>query len=199
MQAIMKKILLMVVATMMATVMVKAQTSLVGREYHCANILAGEMVDFKKQVAEAKTQAIAKKEKEKGRKLTTEERQAIDAEVSKMHAKLKTITDGTKMSMTVIFKSATVMTLNGKMSMSDEAMKAAGVGWLKRKTMKAAMALSPSEDVNYTLKNNLVIFTDDGERDTFRISADGKQLYGVQRGNKKEKEKDMKFTLTRRK
>ena len=84
------------------------------------------------------------------------------------------------------------------MTMTDKAMKAAGFGWLKRKAMKAAMAMMPSVDVKYTIKDNLLFYTDeDGEKDTLRISPDGKSIYGTYRD--KDKNKNYKYTLTRTK
>lgn len=60
---------------MMTAISVNAQTNLTGRVYHNPNIMAPvieQKIDSK--VAEARKKAIDKKEKEKGRKLTKEER-----------------------------------------------------------------------------------------------------------------------------
>jgi hypothetical protein len=153
---------------------------------------------FKDAVVEAKEKAIKEKEKQKGRKLSDAEQKELDSEIKQNQAELNAIKEGTKMSMTFYFKNATEMKLTAKMSMSDKAMKAAGIGWLKRKAMKAAMAMMPAMDAKYTIKGHLLTYTDeDGERDTLRISPDGKYIYGTYRD--KDKNKDYKYTLTRTK
>ena len=70
-------------------------------------------------------------------------------------------------------------TVKGTMAVvCDEAMKAAGIGWLKRKAMKAAMAIMPAENMAYTVKGNMIILHDGQDRDTLRLSSDGKSLSG---------------------
>ena len=65
------------------------------------------------------------------------------------------------------------------MSISDDAMKAAGIGWLKRKAMKAAMAIAPSsQKVSYVIQGDLVICSDGKEKDTLRLSKDRQFIYG---------------------
>ena len=78
---------------------------------------------------------------------------------------------------------------------SDEALKAAGYGWLKRKAMKAALAVAPSSQKGtYIVKNNMVIMADkDNEKDTLNISQDGKYITG------KLDKKDRPFKLIRTK
>ena len=79
------------------------------------------------------------------------------------------------------------------MKISDDAMKAAGIGWLKRKAMKAALAVAPSSNkATYVMKGDLIILDDGEEKDTLRLSSDGKFLYG-------KFEKDVNFKLTRTK
>lgn len=192
----MKKVILNIVLAVMSVFgYAQTQTNLAGREYHCANIMAGE---FKDIVAKAKEKTIKEKEKKLGRKLTDAEQKQLDSEMKKNQADLKAMEEGTKMSMTLNFKSTTEMIMMAKMTMSDKAMKAAGIGWLKRKAIKAAMAMMPSVDVKYTIKNNLLFYTDeDGEKDTLRISPDGKYIYGTYRD--KDKNKNYKYTLTRTK
>lgn len=190
----MRKLILMAVVALMTTMNVQAQTSLVGREYYCDNVMAGEL---KSLIADAKTESVKQMEKELGRKLTNEEMKKIDAEMKNQPKELSVVEKGTKMSMKLSFTNATEMKMTAKMSMTDEAMKAMGISWVKRKAFKAMMAMMPSEDVNYTIKNNLLIYTESGQKDTLRISPDGKHLYGVYRD--KEKGKDFKYTLTRTK
>ena len=100
------------------------------------------------------------------------------------------------MSMTMTFKNEKEVSMKASMKMSDEAMKMAGISWIKRKAMKAAMALSPSQVCSYTIKGNMVIIQDEKELDTLRISADGKSLSGIYRDEKKG---PIKYTLTRTK
>lgn len=98
---------------------------------------------------------------------------------------------GLKTAITVEFKTEKNATMKVNMKVSDDVLKAAGIPWLKRKAMKAALAVAPSTmKATYEVKGNLVILNDDGELDTLRLSADGKQLYGTF-------DKKTPFTLTR--
>ena len=76
---------------------------------------------------------------------------------------------------------------------SDEALKAAGYGWLKRKAMKTALAVVPkSHKGTYVVKGNMIIMTDtDNDKDTLNISQDGKYIKG------KLDKKDKPFKLLR--
>ena len=127
---------------------VSAQTSLAGRTYHHPNIVADMMneatKDVDKKVAEARAKAIAKVEKKKGRKLTDEEVAKLDAEIKKKLADREIMKKGMKMAITVEFKDDKNVVLKQDTKVSDEALKAAGYGWLKRKAMKAALAVAPS-------------------------------------------------------
>ena len=78
--------------------------------------------------------------------------------------------------------------------LAEEAMKAAGIGWLKRKAMKAALAVAPSsEKGTYVVKGQQVIMTDsNGEKDTLMLSQDGQYLSGKM-------DKDTPFKLKRKK
>jgi hypothetical protein len=179
-----------VVAVMM-TLGASAQTSLVGRTYHNPDIMAAQFRDWDKELANVEAKAIAKKEKERGRKLTAEERKNMEGELTELKRKYRTIKEGTKMAMTVTFKNDKTMSVKEKANISDDVLKEAGYGWAKRKMLKAAMAVMPAEDRPYIVKGNMVIITDENVKDTFRLSADGKQLSG--------KDGDLKYTLTRTK
>ena len=81
--------------------------------------------------------------------------------------------------MTIEFTSATDVVFKQKTKVDDEAMKAMGVSWLKRKAMKAALAVMPeSEKMKYEVKGNKVIAIDGKDRDTLTLSNDGKTLSG---------------------
>ena len=178
----MKKIVLTIVAIMTA-ISVDAQTNLTGRVYHNPNIMANMMdqeVNIDKKIAEARNEAIAKMEKKKGRKLTKEEL----AMINKKLAEIKKQADAAKKCMstaiTVEFTSATNLVMRQKTRVDDEALKIMGVGWLKRKALKASLALMPeSQDVKYEVKGNKVIVIDDKDRDTLTISNDGNTLSGI--------------------
>jgi len=195
----MKKILLIVVA-MMVTLSVNAQKGMVGRVYHNPNIMSGMMAemtkDVEKDIVDARKKAIEKREKKVGRKLTADEIKTIDKELKKIEAKVRAVKSGMGMSMTMTFKNEKEVSMKASMKMSDEAMKMAGVSWIKRKAMKAAMAMSPTQVCPYTVKGNMVIIQDEKELDTLRISADGKSLSGIYRD---EKNGPIKYTLTRTK
>lgn len=178
----MKKIVLTIVAIMTA-ISVDAQTNLTGRVYHNPNIMANMMdqeVNIDKKIAEARNEAIAKMEKKKGRELTKEEL----AMINKKLAEIKKQADAAKKCMstaiTVEFTSATDLVMRQKTRVDDEALKIMGVGWLKRKALKASLALMPeSQDAKYEVKGNKVIVIDDKDRDTLTISNDGNTLSGI--------------------
>ena len=160
-----------------------AQTNLVGRVYKNDNIMKKELdeatKDFDKKLANAKVEAIAKAEKEKGRKLTAAEKTELDKKVNEAQAQLMAIKKGMKTSVSVTFKTADKVVMSVDMSLSDDAMKAAGIGWLKRKAMKAAMAVVPSsQKMSYVVKGDLIICSDGKEKDTLRLSKDGQQIFG---------------------
>lgn len=181
---------------MLGTLSVSAQTSLAGRTYHHPNIMADMMndatKDLDKKVAEARTKAIAEVEKKKGRKLTAEELAKLDEEIKKKMEMVESIKKGMKMDITVEFKDQKNMVMKQNTKISDDAMKAAGIGWFKRKAMKAALAIAPSsEKGTYIVKDSMVIMTDkDNEKDTLFVSRDGKYLTGRM-------DKKMSFKLTR--
>lgn len=171
-----------------------AQTDLKGRIYHNPNIMADAM---KKEIdnswTEAKSQAIAKIEKEKGRKMTDEEKAEFNKKEPEARKKMNEVMNGMRIGITVEFKSDKQAVMKLDMKMNDEVMKQAGIGWVKRKAMQAAMAVLPSsEKVEYVVKNNLVIFDPDDEPDTLRLSDDGKFIFG-----KFEKKTDFKLTRTK--
>lgn len=171
-----------------------AQTDLKGRIYHNPNIMADAM---KKEIdnswTEAKSQAIAKIEKEKGRKMTDEEKADFNKKEPEARKKMNEIMNGMRIGITLEFKSDKQAVMKLDMKMNDEVMKQAGIGWVKRKAMQAAMAVLPSsEKVDYVVKDNLVIFDPEDEPDTLRLSDDGKFIYG-----KFEKKTDFKLTRTK--
>ena len=174
-----------------------AQTNMAGRTYHNPNIIADMMndatKDLDKKVAEARTKGIAEAEKKKGRKLTDEEIAKLDAEIKKKMAELEAMKKGMKLAITIEFKDDKNLVMKQDTKISDEALKAAGYGWLKRKAMKAALAVAPSSQKGtYIVKNNMVIMADkDNEKDTLNISQDGKYITG------KLDKKDRPFKLLR--
>jgi len=102
---------------------------------------------------EAKSQAIAKIEKEKGRKMTDEEKAEFNKKEPEARKKMNEIMNGMRIGITVEFKSDKQAVMKLDMKMNDEVMKQAGIGWVKRKAMQAAMAVLPSsEKVEYVVK-----------------------------------------------
>ncbi len=169
---------------MIGLLSVSAQTSLAGRTYHHPNIMADMMndatKDLDKKVAEARAKGIAEAEKKKGRKLTAEELAKLDEEIKKKMEMVEAVKKGMKMAITVEFKDQKNMVMKQNTKVSDDALKAAGIGWFKRKALKAALAIAPSsEKGTYIVKDSLVIMTDkDNEKDTLFLSKDGKYLSG---------------------
>ena len=181
---------------MLGVLTISAQTSLAGRTYHHPNIMADMMneatKDLDKKVAEARTKAIAEGEKKKGRKLTAEELAKLDAEIKKKMDMMEAVKKGMKMAVTVEFKDQKKVVMKQDTKISDDALKAAGIGWFKRKALKVALAVAPSsEKATYIVKDSMVIMTDkDNEKDTLFLSQDGKYLKGRM-------DKKMTFKLTR--
>ena len=190
------KVIIVFIALMMASASASAQTSLKGRVYYHPNIMEqamGPEVDIDKKIAEARANAIAKKEKEKGRKLTKEEIAKLDKETANARKQAEVLKKALTVAITVEFTSATDVIMSQKTKIDDDALKKMGVGWFKRKALKAALALSPeSQKEKYEVKGNKVFFIDGKDRDTLTLSNDGKTLSG-------ELDKDTKFTLKRTK
>ena len=192
----MKKFLFLAVVAMMATMSATAQTTLTGRVYHHPNIMASMFagkIDVDKEIAEAKTKAIAEKEKEKGRKLTQEEIDGMDKEIAQkkgeIEQKVKELGNAIVMSMTVEFTSATDAVVKMKGKVDEETLKKFDVGWLKRKAIRMYVSSAPElQKVKYEIQGNKVILIDGKERDSLTLSADGKTLSGVH-------DKDTKYTL----
>lgn len=176
----MKKIYILIVATMMAVISVHAQTNLTGRVYYHPNIITSvfeQETDINAKVAEFRKNTIAKKEKEKGRKLTKQEMVEVDKATAEAKQQMMIAKKCITTAMTVEFTSATDVVFKQKTKLDDEAMKAMGVSWLKRKAMKAALAVMPeSEKMKYEVKGNKVIAIDGKDRDTLTLSNDGKTL-----------------------
>jgi len=191
----MKKIILAIVAIMTA-IGVNAQTNLTGRVYHNPNIMANMMdqeVNIDKKIAEARKEAIAKMEKKKGRELTKEELAKIDKELAGIKNQAEAAKKCMSTAITVEFASATNLVMRQKTRVDDEALKILGVGWLKRKALKASLALMPeSQKAKYEVKGNKVIVIDDKDRDTLTIGNDGNTLSGIF-------DKETKYTLKRTK
>ena len=193
----MKKFLMMVAVALMTALSAEAQTSLVGREYHNPNIMSDIYKDIERQVADMKAKALVKMEKKKGRKLTEAEMKEFNEKIGKEESKLRAMKNGTSMAMTVTFKNDKTAVVKAKIKMTDEAMKAADIGWLKRKALKAAMAVMPAADMPYIIKGNMVILQDEEGNDTLYISADRNSLSGIYRGKKKSE--NIHYTLARTK
>ncbi|MBR1880398.1 MAG: hypothetical protein IJ804_06610 [Prevotella sp.] len=180
-----KRVLVFFSALFISSLLVtNAQTSLAGRSYHHPNIMADAMKDatkdLDKKIAEAKKKAIAEGEKKKGRKLTAEETAKIDKVLKEKVEQINAIKKGMKTAITIEFIDDKKIVLKPDIKINDDALKAAGMGWLKRKALKAALALAPkSEKGTYIVKGDMIIMTDsDNEKDTMTISKDGKFLYG---------------------
>ena len=193
-----KRVLVFFSALFISSLLVtNAQTSLAGRSYHHPNIMADAMKDatkdLDKKIAEAKKKAIAVGEKKKGRKLTAEETAKIDKVLKEKVEEVNAIKKGMKTAITIEFIDDKKIVLKPDIKINDDALKAAGMGWLKRKALKAALALAPkSEKGTYIVKGDMIIMTDsNNEKDTMTISKDGKFLYG------KFDEKTPKLTRTK--
>ncbi|MBQ8936313.1 MAG: hypothetical protein IJ066_01085 [Bacteroidaceae bacterium] len=173
-----------------------AQVNMSGRIYHSSNIMDGEWNDIMKEVNlkvdSLKTDLVEKAKKEKGRELTAEEVKEINEKVKEAQHKMAEMKKAMTVEISVEFTSDKDLVMRHKMSVNDALLKKMGVGWLKRKSLKALCLLPGKEKGTYRVSGNLIIIEDEEEPDTMRLSQDGKHLQG-------KFDKKTKFTLTRTK
>lgn len=182
-------------ALVIAVMTVQAQKHFAGRVYQVANVFDDGMYDeIEKEFSSMKSQVIAKFEEKKGRKPNAKEMAELEEKMAEARKKLEAMKQGMKMGITMEFTTEKDVVTKTDMKFSDEALKSAGIGWLKRKAMRAALALAPkSEKSTYMLNGNLLILTDsDGEKDTLKMSSDEKFIYT-------QLDEKTKFKLTRKK
>lgn len=173
----------------------KAQTNLVGRVYSNPNIMEGMIEEKLKEVDLDKEidKAIADAEKERGRKLTDKEMSEVRERAEETKKMAEAIAKGMTTAISVEFKNETEAIYRLKMKIDDNALKAAGMSWLKRQALKASLALAPeSEKGTYFVQGDLVIMTLDGDQDTLRLSPDCTLIFG-----KMDKETPFTLTLTK--
>lgn len=192
----MKHFILTVAALFATTSSLFAQHDLVGHTFSNPNIMQkminDAMKDIDKKIDSVRTEAIAKKEKEKGRKLNAAETKEIEEDIKKAKDQMAAAKNSVKMAISMEFINDKEAVMRMKMSVDEAVLKQAGVSWAKRKAMKAGIALMPSsEKVKYTVSGNNIIIPDDKEPDTLRISDDGKYITG--------KMDEIQFKLTRTK
>ncbi len=176
---------------------VQAQKDLTGHIYSNANIMAKAMKEAMTEINlkrdSIKLEVFKKAEQEKKRKLTAEEKEEIEKELEKELAQIASFEKSIKIGIDLEFMSAKDVVMRLDVAVDETKLKAAGISWLKRKAIKAGLAIIPKkEEGTYVRKGNLIIITDDEEPDTLRISNDEKYIHGT--FNKK-----TKFQLTRRK
>ena len=189
-----KNIILLLLMSVGLTV--HAQTNLAGREYYNANILADQMRELSKEtdnkLEEMKAKAFEKAREKKKRDLTAAEKAEVEKKVEEGRKMIQAMEKGMKTAVTVTFKDDKNAVVKIDMKIDDAVMKAAGIGWAKRKMMQAAIALMPSQKGKYRLSGNMVIIEDDEEPDTMFLSDDGKYLTG-----KLDEKKPFKLTRTK--
>lgn len=191
----MRQLLLSILLCLSGLAQAQSQVNLTGRIYKNDNILDDELnkamavVDQKMDsVRQAK---VVELEKKKGRKLNATEKAEIDKQLAEGQKAMSAIKKGMSTRIEVEFKDARNMVMTMKMSVDDNALKLAGVPWVKRKAMKAALAIAPSsQKCTYRQQGNLIIVEDEEESDTLRLSSDGKYIYGKM-------DKKTSFKLTR--
>ena len=157
----MKKLLLMIVVAMMATVGVKGQENLAGRVYYCGNIMMKEMGDLKKDAKQLEKEAETEEEKEQVKGLTA----ITNAVVSKM---------------TIKFISDKTVELSAEIHFDEQKAKEGGASWLMRKMvkMKIGKGLNEKRQSTYTVNGRTVIILSTNNKDKmhFELSEDGKRL-----------------------
>jgi hypothetical protein len=186
-------ILLLLMSVGMA---VQAQTNLAGREYYNANILEDQMRKISQtaddKLDEVKAKALKEAQEKKKRDLTAAEKAEVEKKVEDGRKMLQAMEKGMKTAVTVTFKDDKNVVVKIDMKIDDAVMKAAGIGWAKRKMMQAAISLMPSQKAKYRLSGNMIVLEDDEEPDTMFLSDDGKYLTG-----KLDEKKPFKLTRTK--
>ena len=191
-----KNLFLVCVMLLLMTLNCYGQTNMVGRIYYHPNIMAAEinknLKEFDQKLAKHKAEAVAKVEKEKGRKMTAEEVAELEKDMKEGRIKAHAAFKAMSMAVTIEFISATQAVMKADMKVDDAALKTVGVSWLKRKAMKAAMAVIPKSNKDtYVVKGNQIFFGKGKDQEIMTLSADGKTISG--------KWDDQPFTLTRTK
>jgi len=177
--------LLSIIAVMMfCAVMASAQTDLAGRVYYNANIMeplmAEAVKDLDKKMAEERQKAVTDFEEENGRKPTEKDLEDIDHKLKEARAIAEAMKKGLSTAVTITFKDASRLVMKFDMKFSDDALKAVGMGWLKRKAIKAALAVAPkSQKGTYCVQGNAVIIENGEDKDTMMLSDDGRFLSGM--------------------
>jgi hypothetical protein len=144
-------------------------------------------------MAEVISQEVSKAENKKGAPLSADEKAQIKAKQDEAIKFSMAVMKATRTAMTATFKSDTELVMQADITLDEDALKAAGLGWAQRKALKAAISLTPStQKMSYTTKDNLIFCNDGSERDTLVLSDDGKYLYG-----KFEEGKTFKLTRTK--
>ena len=192
----------------------QGQNRLVGHTFSNPNIMQEEFDKMLKEldnsIDSAKIEAYKKAETKKGRKLTAKEKAEVEKETEEAMDKAVKLMKGFTTAISMEFKDESTVVMRVKVKIDEEAMKAAGIGWAKRKLMKGAMKLMPeSEKGKYRIDGNLLIIEDEKEPDTLTISPDWKSLTGVwddekegdkkkkdDSGKPKKKKKPTKYVLT---
>lgn len=155
---------------------INAQGSLKGQTFSNPNIFAST---WDSEITGQRAKAIRYAENKKGRKLTTEEMAKVDKAIAEARKKAAALKDGISMSITVTFLSDTELKMHNDIRVNDEALKATGMGWLKRKALKASLSVMPKTmKEKYVRKGQLIIMSPDDDPDTLRLSTNGGQLTG---------------------
>ena len=173
---------------------IKAQNNMAGREYHNPNIMKDmmERVMEEADVENKLNSAIEEAEKKKGSKLTDEEKAEVENKTKEAIKMLDAMKKGLSTAITITFKDDKNLVMKTDMKVDDEILKKAGISWAKRKAMKLALAIMPSQKATYRMQGDMIIVDEEEDPDTMRISSDGKYIYG-------QMDEKTKFTLTRTK
>lgn len=159
-----------------------AQTPLAGRVYDNPNIMRQMLgsAEAERRLDSLKTLAVDRFTEENGRQPDASEMEEIDRKVAEARQQVEMFRKAVETGITVEFTSETEYTVRMKMRVDEDALKAMGVSWARRKAMKAAISLMPEkETLKFFRKENMIITTA-AEPDTLYLSPDGNQLSGAQ-------------------
>lgn len=163
----MKKILLMGILALVVSLSVRAQESLAGRVYHCANMMKGEMEAMKSDFD---------KDLQKEKDATAEEKK----EANKM---VQGMTDAIISTMTLKFLSDKEVELSVLVKYDDAKAKANGVPWLLRKLVSGKLKNKAKDatftgNTPYTFNGKTVKLTNPKSKKelVFQLTPDGKAL-----------------------
>ena len=153
---------------------------LAGHTYSNPDIMKGELDRVTKEAKRRMTVRKEEAEKKSGRKLTDDELKEIAEDIQKNYLAGKVMSICTRVAISVHFISDRELEMKTDISLNEELLKEAKVGWFKRKTLRLALSALPSTmKDSYVRRDSLVIISPGDEPDTLRVTDGGLRMTGT--------------------